>query len=71
MSADHEQVLKHAAAALEAAHASRDQAVLEAHASGMGGTKIAAAVNLSRMQVHRIIKSSEISTAQPEGTDGA
>lgn len=64
--------LERAATALETAHAQRDRAVLEAHAAGMGGTAIAAAVRLSRMQVHRIIVAEERrTTAAEEPSSGA
>lgn len=56
---DHEKKLTAAAAKLEQAHAARDQAILDAHTAGIKGTAIAAAVKLSRMQVHRIVTAAE------------
>lgn len=52
---DHGKQLAKAAAALETAHAQRDQAIIDAAAAGMNQTAISRAVGMSRMQVYRII----------------
>lgn len=51
---DHERRLRQAAEALTAAHQARDEAILAAAADGIPKSRIAAAVGLSRMQVHRL-----------------
>lgn len=62
---DHTKQLTNAAEQLKTAHAARDQAILDAHAAGMQSAAIAAAVELSRMQVHRIVKAAETTKYAP------
>lgn len=52
---DHTKALTRAADALENARRARDAAIIAAHNAGTSTTAIAAAVRMSRMQVHRII----------------